>query len=302
MFTISYDAAKAYDSIQFWHLRKVLKSFGCPVSFCKYIINYLQFSTCCVLTAHGPSETFVPKRGIKQGDPLSPLLYILTIDSLHKNLRTVSRNENLGITWEAGGVTFRDASLGFADDTFVFGESVSSIYRIHQIVVQYFERHNLQLNIKKTNARYMVCTPEEPSLRDFDWKYQGDTLTWRDETEPFRYLGVHLRLDLHPESHLHEFEKSRLYPYYRRLYYGKLSLEQCVSAIREVVWPTLDFCSRFLHTTPEFVTKWDRMFIHVLKKKAKLCTPQVTFDGLVSVLNLLRYEHHYPKAVLPRLT
>lgn len=302
LYTISYDAAKAYDSIQFWHLHRALLSFGLPKCFCHYIQYYLQHATCTVSTAYGPSPPFTPQRGIKQGDPLSPLLYILTIDSLHRSLRQINMTEKLGISWRTSYRLFSDVSLGFADDTIIAADTITSIHKLHCLVVQYFDRHNLQLNIKKTQARQLVFTKESILLSSLDWRYQGQSVQWKDADVPFRYLGMNVRLDMDPSSHLSECERTRLYPYYRRLYYGPMTLEQCISAVREVIWPTLDFCTRFVTTPQTFVDKWDKLFLYVLKKKSKLCTSQVSHDGLMTILNLHRYHIHYPKAVLAEHT
>ena len=272
LFIIAYDQAKAYDSIQWWHVEITLDRFSIPAKFKTFILNYLRNSTSCVLTAHGNTNFFNLKCSVRQGDPLSPLLYIMCLDGLHTLLAELSQRKNLGISWTTGTTLHRVSSLGYADDTAILAKTPEEIHALHSLLCEYFSAHSLRLNCKKTEARYIAATPSILTpLMSFDWKIEQEQISWKDETSPFRYLGVFLRGDLDPSFHLKKCEQQRLYPYISRIKNNRMNLNQTVYAIREMIWSILDFSTKFMVVSSEFIEKWDSMFARALVRKANIC-------------------------------
>ena len=72
-----------------------------------------------------PRERFGGSRGIHQGDPLSPFLFILVADALSRRIsRGVSRGLFKPIVVGSPGIAI--SHLQFADDTLIFGEDDST--------------------------------------------------------------------------------------------------------------------------------------------------------------------------------
>lgn len=91
---IKLDIAKAYYSLEWNFIKTTLKTMGFPTK----IINIIMLSVCTVtfsiLVNGQPTDTFKPKRGIRQGDPLSPYLFILCAEVL-SSLIQKSQQEGL---------------------------------------------------------------------------------------------------------------------------------------------------------------------------------------------------------------
>lgn len=84
---IKLDLSKAYDRLNWKYLEAILESFG----FCKRWINWIHslISTpnFSILVNGSPSKPFNVSRGIRQGDPLSPFLFILEAEGLGRCIK-----------------------------------------------------------------------------------------------------------------------------------------------------------------------------------------------------------------------
>nr|GEX20716.1 RNA-directed DNA polymerase, eukaryota [Tanacetum cinerariifolium] len=88
------DFAKAYDSVRWDFLIDVLEAFGFGPVWCNWIRGTFCFAKGLILVNGSPSNEFQFHCGLKQGDPLSPYLFILIMESLHLS---VSRAVNEGL-------------------------------------------------------------------------------------------------------------------------------------------------------------------------------------------------------------
>ena len=116
------DIEKVYDNVNWEALLKLLKKMGFGEKWCSWIqtcISTVQFS---VLVNGSPVDVFGSSRGLRQGDPLSPLLFLVMMKLFSRMVKSM---EVVGLLsgFRADGRRGRGeyvSHLLFADDTILF--------------------------------------------------------------------------------------------------------------------------------------------------------------------------------------
>nr|GEX44939.1 RNA-directed DNA polymerase, eukaryota, reverse transcriptase zinc-binding domain protein [Tanacetum cinerariifolium] len=114
------DFAKAYDSVRWDFLLDALHAFGFSSRWCSWIRGIFSSNMASILVNGSPTNEFLISHGLKQGDPLAPMLFILVMESLHIS---VTNAVNDGIF---KGLHIHDSlvlsHLFYADDAVFVGE------------------------------------------------------------------------------------------------------------------------------------------------------------------------------------
>ncbi|GJX82377.1 RNA-directed DNA polymerase, eukaryota [Tanacetum coccineum] len=128
------DFEKAYDSVRWDFLDEVLKKFGFGKKWCEWIQACLCSSRGSILLNGSPTEEFQFYKGLKQGDPLSPFLFILIMESLHLSFQRVV-----------------DMGLFYADDAVFVGQwSEKNIITLVHVLECFFRASGLRINMSKS--------------------------------------------------------------------------------------------------------------------------------------------------------
>ena len=115
-FIVSLDYAKAFDSLSITAIKKMLNYFGFTGVFRRWIDIILKDRTSCITNGGYTSDPFFMEQGIRQGCPISPLLFIMTIELLARDIRR--KNNIKGITVNTQGQATKIKM--YADDATLF--------------------------------------------------------------------------------------------------------------------------------------------------------------------------------------
>ena len=114
------DFAKAYDSIDWRFLWNVLRRRGFPETWVGWVKQCVTTSTFSVLVNGRPQGGWIhPQRGIRQGCPLAPLLFILAVDALAVCTSQVCLHGAL-TGFQSASLSGGIPLLQYADDTTFF--------------------------------------------------------------------------------------------------------------------------------------------------------------------------------------
>jgi hypothetical protein len=139
--------------------------------------------------------SFGHRRGLRQGDPLSPLLFIIAIDPLH---RILERATDIGVL---SPLPLREAKLRaslYADDAIVFMNPIKDELRsLLRILKAFGEATGLRINIDKCSISSIRC--DDIDLDEVLASFNGERVQL-----PIKYLGLPLFLGRLRFSHLQQ--------------------------------------------------------------------------------------------------
>ncbi|KAL4255818.1 hypothetical protein AB1N83_014347 [Pleurotus pulmonarius] len=142
---VALDQEKAYDKIEHDYLWKVLEKFGIPNRFINTVKSLYKGAETRVMINGYLSSTFKVTRGVRQGDPLSCLLFDLGIEPLSIAIRE-SRLNGLNIPQTNESLK----AILFADDTTVFLSEEDSLSDLNEILDKWCLASGAKFNTQKT--------------------------------------------------------------------------------------------------------------------------------------------------------
>jgi exonuclease III len=246
-----YDQSKAYDSVQWYALKAALRRCRLPDNFISYVRSCLDGAKASVHTAHGLTAPFVVRTGVRQGDPLSPLLYLFFIDPLLHGMRS---RRSAGYTF-SNNPGLRVPVAGYADDTITYNESTEDARHQHAWARAWFGANCAKINAKKCDllvAGMHLC--DVPRLY---------TVNGTSRIEPHgpdhivRYLGVFTSLSLDWSRQL-DIMESAVQSFCSRVRLNHLDLVASAASVNGYLLPKLEGGLRVIPLSSENKMRTDR--------------------------------------------
>ncbi|BFG30782.1 hypothetical protein CerSpe_170560 [Prunus speciosa] len=184
---LKLDMNKAYDRIEWDFLKEMLIKIGFDQSWVRLVMRCITSVRFTVLLNGKSGNPFKSSRGIRQGDPISPYIFILVSDVLSVMLnQAVERGFVQGIRFSRDGPTL--SHLFFADDSILFLKATErNCNAVASILNSYCHASGQVVNFEKSSVYFSPNTPQQ--LTDNPGKYLGLPTLWgRSKCEAMNFV------------------------------------------------------------------------------------------------------------------
>ena len=172
------DLEKAFDTVRREELWHSLEEHKIEQDLIEAIKSFYNKPTCAVRVAGNLTEEFQVDIGVTQGCILSPLLFIIFMDSVAKACSKMKKM-NVGM-WRLKPVNL--TTLSFADDLVLFGKSECDLQYNINILNNELSKRGMKINAKKTKTMLVNRETKTHSL-----KLGREQL---EQVKSYKYLGV----------------------------------------------------------------------------------------------------------------
>lgn len=157
---LKVDLTKAFDRASMLYIRMLLTHLGFPYLFIKRIMSCITEVSYSILLNGSPTPFFTAERGLRQGCPLSPLLFLLIMEGLSRLIGTRHRRgritgikitENCSLTH----LLFVDDVLIFLNGSLADSSSLQYVFDLFQMAT------GMIINIHKSSLTEIGCTQHE---------------------------------------------------------------------------------------------------------------------------------------------
>jgi hypothetical protein len=183
---LKLDIARDFDSVSWGFLMEVLRKVGFGPRFRELVSILLSTASTRVLLDGEPGPPIWHRRGLRQGDPLSPSLFVLMMNSLN---RLLAKATELGILRRLARRDLVTSVSLYADDVVIFCHPDETELRAVRGILGIFgQASGLHTNFAKCSVSPIACSDEEANgaaglmecqLAPFPVKYLGIPLSIR---------------------------------------------------------------------------------------------------------------------------
>lgn len=176
-----------------------MRGYGINENLIKIIESLYEETTCRVKVGDKYTRKFWIGKGLRQGCPLSPLLFLILIADIEEILKKKGN----------GGVTIgrrRIYSLAYADDLAILATEQYELKRMIKSLERYFQEKEMMLNVEK--SKVLVFSKKDGNKNKKQWKWQGENI---EEVQEFKYLGYTFSRNNRDEAHVREVTKDRIH-------------------------------------------------------------------------------------------
>ena len=253
------DIKKAYDSVEPDYLVETLSIMGFPIDFVNLIKNIYSNSIASIITNSGTTDPFVISKGVKQGCPLSPTLFIIFIEPLLSWLN----ESKLGITIKDTCHTVG----GFADDLVITTSSLFNMKLALKMTNNFLNSYNMELSIDHTSKNKTAFSSfgNKETLIYEDLIGKQIEIPFISASECYKYLGIQINLDLNWDK-----QKIILWNSFQKqinfLCNRCLSIKQVTKILNQVILPALYYSLQFFNLSKLWAARFERKLALLLSK------------------------------------
>jgi len=188
---LKIDLAKAYDKVSWLYLRLLLTHLGFGIDFIRWVMSCITTVSFSVLINGAASPFFHAERGLRQGCPLSPLLFLLVAEGLSRAIleaKALGRFKGIQVA-----PNLYITHLLFVDDVLIFCSGTRGESKILRDMLDLFSKATgMDINVGKSSLISHRLSPRE--VEDITGHFP---FTHSGMDEGLKYLGFYLKANLY---------------------------------------------------------------------------------------------------------
>jgi hypothetical protein len=181
---LKLDMSKAYDRIEWDFLRKMMIQLGFQERWVQLIMKCVTSVSYKIKINGSHTSCFIPQRGLRQGDPLSPYLFILCARGLSALLHKAEQDgkiQGIKICREAPSINH----LFFADDSLILMKArINNLKELKHILEVYEQASRQVINKDKSSIIF------SPNTRNYVRDQVKAIISIQSEVRSGNYLGL----------------------------------------------------------------------------------------------------------------
>ena len=146
----------------------------------------LQYSVTHFLIPTGRTDAVPIGSGVKQGCPISPILFNLTLELVIRAVNVAASANQLAPVVHGQSVSI----MAYADDLVIMSKSADGLQRLLSTASIMADKLQLKFKPAKCASLSMECR-KRPVVRSVEFLVQGNVIPALSEEQHYRYLGVH---------------------------------------------------------------------------------------------------------------
>jgi hypothetical protein len=267
LFVCLLDVSKAFDSVPHESIKRALIRNGCPSDFIDLIDNQYENSYTALSYADRSSPLIAIKRGVKQGDPMSSILFNLVIDELFEII-----GDRFGYVLNGVGIVNARA---FADDIALMSGSEIGMQQLLLETEEFLHARGLDLNAEKCISICLRKAGKAKKSQIADASVENPPI-FMVRSKPVQLLGVdalcrYLGVQFTPLGAIDpRVSVSALKAALGSLAKAPLKPQQKVVMLRTYLIPRFIFAFTHTECYPKLMSQQDRLIRRWLKETLRL--------------------------------
>ncbi|KAF1326947.1 reverse transcriptase, partial [Globisporangium splendens] len=266
LFVVWYDLRNAFGSLPQVYMWKVLERLGVPHAFLQVVRDIYTDSYFIVDSRDGTTDPVHQGRGVYQGCPLSPYLFIATLTPLMFVLDGMKSEH--GVSLAAGNP---ECTSAYADDLKIFAKTATGIRALHGAVLEFLQWTRMEANASKCALMVSDAAADCESHNErLDLSIHDNVIPRLTGHDGYVYLGIedgpdHARVRVVLQDTLRELTTDVI-----KLLQSPLAPWQIMRAIKSYVLSKLDYPLRHLRPFLSMFDGFDKTLVRGLKRLLQL--------------------------------
>ena len=236
------DYKKAFDSVPHSWILRCMELYKVDESLIKFFSTQMTTWKTDMTLRHNKGEITLPdvkiKRGIYQGDSLSPLIFCMTLDPLSKLIKDQDIGYNTSKTRGPDAVRKIISHLLFMDDIKLYADSDENLQKLIQLVHDYSNDTHMEFGLDKC-AKCTLKTGKKAASEDL-LLYDGSTIADLEDDTTYKYLGIEENTNIE-----HKLMRTKIHAAYiqrvKKICKSELTTKNKVTAINQFALPVVTY-------------------------------------------------------------